>query len=83
MLGILFLGAHEHGRKEGINMVRLTLLLGVAVLALVCVTGCFNYDPVHNQYHWAIMRADFQAIHEDIDFMTGFDGPTHLRRSDY
>ncbi len=63
-------------------MVRLALFV-IAVGALFGLTGCFSYDPGHNDMHWSYMRADFQAIHEDVDFMTGFDAPTHLRRSDY
>ena len=63
-------------------MVRLALF-AMIVLALFGVAGCFSYDPVHDQTHWSYMRADFQSMHEDMDFMMGFDAPTHLRRSDY
>lgn len=63
-------------------MVRLVMFL-IVVSALFGVTGCFSYDPAHNQYHWSIIRTDLQIMHEDVDFMTGFDAPSHLRRSDY
>jgi hypothetical protein len=63
-------------------MSRLFVLILVAV-ALLGVAGCFSYDPAHNAYHWSLIRKDLQTIHTDVDFMTGFDAPSHVDRTQY
>ena len=60
-----------------------TLLVCMLLAALVCVSGCFTYDPVHNQSHLYMIKNDLRIIHEDVDFMLGFDTPSHASRSLY
>jgi len=59
------------------------ILLGVLLVALVCTAGCFTYDQAHNQSHLYMIKNDLRIIHEDLDFMMGFDTPSHASRSLY
>ena len=57
--------------------------LCLLLIMLTCATGCWTYDPVHNQGIWRMIRRDLQIIHEDLDFMMAVDKPSHAARSDY
>jgi hypothetical protein len=59
------------------------VLFAIVVLTLLGVTGCFSYDPGHNALHWGMIRRDLQIMHEDVDFMTGFDATSHASRTEY
>ena len=57
---------------------RTVLCLALLLVAVCGLTGCFTMDAEHNKRHWEIVKADFQELHADADFVLGLDEPTML-----
>ena len=59
------------------------IILGLLLVSLTSVAGCFTFDSKHNRHHWGIVRKDLQIIHEDLDSIFGLDRPSRLSRTEY
>jgi hypothetical protein len=57
----------------------------VALLAVCCLglSGCFTYDADHNQRILRSWEMDIRGLHQDIDFIMGFDDDKSMMESYY
>ena len=61
-----------------------TLIL-VALLSVCCLglAGCFTYDEYHNRRILKSWEFDIQGLHQDVDFILGFDDDKTMLESYY
>ncbi len=57
----------------------------VALLAVCCLglAGCFTYDEEHNRRILKDWETDIRLMHQDIDFILGFDDDRSMLESYY
>jgi hypothetical protein len=58
-------------------------MLAIAFAAVASLSGCYDYDPAHNARINGMVKNDLKIMHQDWDFMLGFDAPSHASRMHY
>ena len=55
----------------------------VALLAACCLglAGCFTYDDDHNRRILESWKFDIRGLHQDVDFILGFDDDKTMMES--